>query len=71
MKFGQSKSDMENESNYTDRSSAPLNVNANKPGEKDKKRSGDYVIHSTRHSFNVTDQRHQIDMHGVKLGNPR
>lgn len=44
---------------------------ANKPGEKDKKRSGDYVIHSTRHSFNVTDQRHQIDMHGVKLGNPR
>ena len=25
---------MENESNYTDRSSAPLNMNSKKPGEK-------------------------------------
>ena len=34
LKFATNKSDMENESNYTDRSSAPLNVNATKPGQK-------------------------------------
>ena len=34
LKFATNKSDMENESNYTDRSSAPLNVNAKKPGQK-------------------------------------
>ena len=44
---------------------------ANNPGEKDKKRSGDYVIYSARHHFSITDQRHTVDIHGVKLGNPR
>ena len=35
----------------------------------DKKRSGTYIIYTTRHHFN--DTQHNVDMSCVKLGNRR